>query len=127
MDNIGDHIVRVRGIPFSAGKSELQSFFAMCKIRNGKEGIHFTYLQHGRPSGEAFVEFDSEEELQKAIKMHKEYMGSRYIEVFIAQKVEWDFLEGFVESQVTTHNSLECALKDTQHFHALWRLFPGPF
>ena len=84
---IGDFTVRVRGIPFSAGKAELQSFFAMCKIKNGKEGIHFTYLQHGRPSGEAFVEFDNEVELEKAMKMHREYMGSRYIEVFHAQKV----------------------------------------
>ena len=84
-----EHIVRVRGIPFSAGKAEMLSFFAMCKVKGGKDGVHFTYLQHGRPSGEAFVVFETDADLQKALKMHKEYMGSRYIEVFVAQPVSY--------------------------------------
>ena len=83
----GEFIVRVRGIPFSAGKTELLAFFAMCKVKDGKDGVHFTYVQHGRPSGEAFVVFESDEDLQLAVKRHKEYMGSRYIEVFAAQQV----------------------------------------
>ena len=82
-----EFIVRVRGIPFSAGKQEMLSFFAMCNVKGGKDGVHFTFLQHGRPSGEAFVVFETDEDLQKALKMHKEYMGSRYIEVFVAQQV----------------------------------------
>ena len=84
-----DFIVRVRGVPFSAGKTEMLAFFAMCKVKGGKDGVHFTYLQHGRPSGEAFVVLETDDDLQKALKMHKEYMGSRYIEVFPAQQVHF--------------------------------------
>jgi len=87
----GEFIVRVRGIPFSAGKTELLAFFAMCKVKDGKDGVHFTYVQHGRPSGEAFVVFESDEDLQLAVKRHKEYMGSRYIEVFAAQQSEFEW------------------------------------
>ena len=34
----------------------------------------------GRSSGEAFVEFENEEELEKGLKMNKENMGKRYVE-----------------------------------------------
>jgi len=39
-----------------------------------------------RPTGMAFVEFGSVELAQKALKKHKESIGSRYIEVFPASE-----------------------------------------
>ena len=46
----------------------------------GKQGIHFTYVRDGRPSGEAYIELSSEEDLNKALSKDKANMGKRYIE-----------------------------------------------
>uniref|UniRef100_A0A8C0XFA5 Probable RNA-binding protein 19 n=1 Tax=Castor canadensis TaxID=51338 RepID=A0A8C0XFA5_CASCN len=37
---------------------------------------------HGNKTGYIFVDFSSEEEVKKALKCNREYMGGRYIEVF---------------------------------------------
>ena len=84
---MSDWIVRARGLPFSASADELTSFFAMCRIANGKEGIHFVYLREGRPSGEAFVELETEADHKKALEKNNDHMGHRYIEVFKATGV----------------------------------------
>ena len=49
-------------------------------IVDGKLGIHFTYVRDGRPSGEAYIELESEEDVQEALKRDKQNMGKRYIE-----------------------------------------------
>ncbi len=36
--------------------------------------------REGRPSGEAFVELETEEDLEKALQKDKQHMGHRYIE-----------------------------------------------
>lgn len=54
--------------------------FPDCKIANNASNIHFTYTKEGRPSGEAFVEFESEEDLKIALKKDRETMGHRYVE-----------------------------------------------
>lgn len=51
-----------------------------------------TLSPQGRPSGEAYIELDSEDEVEKAIKKHKKTMGSRYIEVFQSNKAEVDWI-----------------------------------
>ena len=38
--------------------------------------------REGRPSGEAFIEMESEDDVKNALKKDKERMGKRYIEVF---------------------------------------------
>lgn len=47
---------------------------------NNGGAIHFTYTREGRPSGEAFVEMESEEDLKVAVKKDRETMGHRYVE-----------------------------------------------
>ncbi len=54
--------------------------FSECDIVGGKGGIHFTFVRDGRPSGEAYIELASEEDLEKALTRDKQHMGKRYIE-----------------------------------------------
>ncbi len=49
-------------------------------IIGGKHGIHFTFVRDGRPSGEAYIEMESEADVQEALKRDKQTMGKRYIE-----------------------------------------------
>ncbi|CAB1419656.1 unnamed protein product [Pleuronectes platessa] len=89
------YVVRIRGLPWSCSVDEVQRFFAEadCKvINNGGGGIHFTYTREGRPSGEAFVELETEEDLKIAVKKDRETMGHRYVEVFKSNNVEMDWV-----------------------------------
>jgi heterogeneous nuclear ribonucleoprotein F/H len=52
--------------------------------------IHLTITRDGRPSGEAYVEMTSHDDLLKGLKCNKKMMGSRYIEVFKSEKTEME-------------------------------------
>ncbi|KAJ8784194.1 hypothetical protein J1605_008524 [Eschrichtius robustus] len=85
-------VVKVRGLPWSCLADEVQRFFSDCKIQNGAQGIRFIYTREGRPSGEAFVELESEDEVKLALKKDRETMGHRYVEVFKSNNVEMDWV-----------------------------------
>ncbi|RMB96735.1 hypothetical protein DUI87_26800 [Hirundo rustica rustica] len=74
------YVVKVRGLPWSCSTEEVQRFFSDCKILNGALGIRFIYTREGRPSGEAFAELESEEDVKLALKKDRETMGHRYVE-----------------------------------------------
>lgn len=82
----GDHeeeegyVVKVRGLPWSTTVDEIMKFFGDCSISNGKNGVHMTTSREGRPSGEAYVEMDTPEDIEKACKRDRDHMGHRYIE-----------------------------------------------
>uniref|UniRef100_A0A8C6DH04 RRM domain-containing protein n=1 Tax=Moschus moschiferus TaxID=68415 RepID=A0A8C6DH04_MOSMO len=85
-------VVKVWGLPWSGSADEVQRFFSDCKIQNGAQGIRFIYNREGRPSGEAFVELESEYEVKLALKKDRETMGHRYVEVFKSNSVEMDWV-----------------------------------
>ncbi|XP_025919115.1 heterogeneous nuclear ribonucleoprotein H isoform X6 [Apteryx rowi] len=86
------YVVKVRGLPWSCSAEEVQRFFSECKILNGASGIRFIYTREGRPSGEAFVELESEDDVKLALKKDRETMGHRYVEVFKSNNVEMDWV-----------------------------------
>lgn len=63
-----------------------------CKVLNEDGGVKFAFGIDGRPSGEAFVELCSAEDVEKALAHNREHMGKRYVEIFRANKsqLEWD-------------------------------------
>uniref|UniRef100_A0A2K6NLS6 RRM domain-containing protein n=1 Tax=Rhinopithecus roxellana TaxID=61622 RepID=A0A2K6NLS6_RHIRO len=85
-------VVKVRGLPWSCSADEVQRFFSDCKIQNGAQGVHFIYTREGRPSGEAFVELETEDEVKLTLKKDRETMGHRYVEVFKSNNVEMDWV-----------------------------------
>jgi len=54
--------------------------------------VHFTYTRDGRPSGEAYIELASEQDVTVALGKNQQHMGKRYIEgtfaVFFWQSVK---------------------------------------
>lgn len=59
-----------------------------CQVLDGEDGILFVYYPDGRSTGDAFVLFASEDEANKALKKHREIMGTRYIELFKSTMAE---------------------------------------
>ena len=103
--NAGCYIVKCRGLPWSATASDLKEFFSNCNLKTGSfsctctgsrpclkpnfdldladsvdNDIHIVLSREGRPSGEAFVELASEEDLEEAVKCDRKHIGKRYVE-----------------------------------------------
>ncbi|XP_063548019.1 heterogeneous nuclear ribonucleoprotein H2-like [Cydia strobilella] len=87
----GGNIVKLRGLPFSTTVEDVLDFLSGVNVLNGKDGVHLTEVRPGRPSGECFVEVETPEDVDEALKKDKENMGKRYIEVFSTdrQDMEW--------------------------------------
>ncbi|NXN40603.1 GRSF1 factor, partial [Rhinoptilus africanus] len=78
---INDGVVLLRGLPFSSTEDDIAAFFSGLQITD----IAFVYRGE-RKTGEAFVQFAAPEMAAKALLRHREYMGSRYIEVYVSRK-----------------------------------------
>lgn len=59
--------------------------------------------REGRPSGEAYVEMESEEDLKAALKKDREHMGNRYIEGIIIIKLYNNNRQYTVDSALYGH------------------------
>ncbi|NXL93979.1 GRSF1 factor, partial [Alectura lathami] len=78
---ISEGVVLLRGLPFSCTADDIADFFSGLRITD----IAFVYRGE-RKTGEAYVQFAAPEMAAKALLRHKEYMGSRYIEVYVSRK-----------------------------------------
>uniref|UniRef100_A0A8C8DZI1 Probable RNA-binding protein 19 n=1 Tax=Oryzias sinensis TaxID=183150 RepID=A0A8C8DZI1_9TELE len=70
--------VKLRGVPFSVKEQQIKEFMTPLRpaaIRIGKN-------ESGQRTGYVYVDLHSEEEVNKALKKNKDYIGGRYIEVF---------------------------------------------
>jgi hypothetical protein len=65
------HTLKMLGLPFKATEHDIQEFFAPISIGE----IRLITNKEERPSGRAFVDFSSNEDLQEALKRDKDYMG----------------------------------------------------
>ncbi|NWI93675.1 GRSF1 factor, partial [Pitta sordida] len=79
-DNV--YLVRAQGFPFSCTEEDVLTFFDNCRVRNGENGVHFLLNRDGRRRGDALIELESKEDVQRALEKHLRYMGPRYVKVF---------------------------------------------
>jgi hypothetical protein len=71
----GEGILKVKGIPFKAGGGDVRKFFVGYKIK--PSGVSFIMHADGRPTGMAFVEFETPQEAVRAmVSLCKSY-GAR--------------------------------------------------
>jgi len=84
-------IVKARGLPWSATPDEVLAFFSECSVVGGEKGVHFGLNREGRPSGEAFIEVEAQDDVQKALDKDRCTMGKRYIEVFSSSVEDMDY------------------------------------
>eukprot|EP00316_Scyphosphaera_apsteinii_P008442 CAMPEP_0119328244 /NCGR_PEP_ID=MMETSP1333-20130426/72851_1 /TAXON_ID=418940 /ORGANISM="Scyphosphaera apsteinii, Strain RCC1455" /LENGTH=448 /DNA_ID=CAMNT_0007337043 /DNA_START=222 /DNA_END=1569 /DNA_ORIENTATION=- len=76
----GNVVIKMRGLPYSAAEPEIIKFFSALRIASG--GVSIGRDVNGRASGEAHVEFCSEQDAQEAMSLNRQRIGNRYIELF---------------------------------------------
>ncbi|KAG0623825.1 hypothetical protein M758_3G204800 [Ceratodon purpureus] len=97
LSDTSEHVcIKMRGLPYNAGQREIMDFFEGYNIL--PNGIHIVMGATDRPTGEAFVEFITSDEAQRAMERHRQNIGSRYIELFRATKSEMLLATGGLSS-----------------------------
>ena len=61
----GEGILKVKGIPFKATAADVRKFFSGYKIK--PDGVSFIMHADGRPTGMAFIEFETPQEAVRAM------------------------------------------------------------
>ena len=69
-------------------KDDVADFLSRCDIVGGRSGIVINLDDRGRAAGDAYVELETKDDMESAIRMHKRELGSRYIEVFEANRLD---------------------------------------
>ena len=72
-NNTNQFIVHLRGLPWNTARSEIEKFLQGCKIRQ----VNFATNDSGRATGDCFVVFESQEDLDIAKNFHQTNLGSR--------------------------------------------------
>eukprot|EP01025_Chloroclados_australasicus_P008929 TRINITY_DN1331_c0_g1_i10.p1 TRINITY_DN1331_c0_g1~~TRINITY_DN1331_c0_g1_i10.p1 ORF type:complete len:672 (-),score=115.69 TRINITY_DN1331_c0_g1_i10:5362-7377(-) len=77
----GEGILKMKGLPFQCTFAEVRCFFAGYRIKVG--GINFVMHADGRPTGMAFIEFESVHEAIRAMEKDKARFGPEYGDRFV--------------------------------------------
>ncbi|PNH05775.1 Heterogeneous nuclear ribonucleoprotein H [Tetrabaena socialis] len=72
----GEGVLKMKGIPFKATAMDVRKFFAGYKIK--VEGISFIMHADGRPTGMAFIEFETPQEAVRAMEKDRAKFGPEY-------------------------------------------------
>lgn len=72
------YVLRLRGLPYTATKKDIEIFFEGDRICEGDDSIVFSISASGKPTGEAYVEFISESDQHNAMRKHMHFLGPRY-------------------------------------------------
>jgi heterogeneous nuclear ribonucleoprotein F/H len=76
--NADSHVIRLRGLPFSASVEDVQAFLGDINTL----AVHILSDNLGRASGDAYVEVADMQDADRAMEKHKNNLGNRYIELF---------------------------------------------
>ena len=71
----GNFFVKLSGLVWSATEEDLRKFFDDCQVTN----IAIVMEQSGRPTGNAVVELKAQDDLTKALRHNKQYIGRRFV------------------------------------------------
>merc|ERR1719491_1497755 len=100
-----DAVVKMRGLPYKVKVPDVLDFFSPA-AQAPLHGVHLMFNDREQPTGEAFVEFASSEERERAMTKDREHMEGRYVELFRVNRGEmWQALEQFA-AVYQSHNSV---------------------
>ena len=81
--------VKMRGIPFSCSEKDIIDFFHPIKIID----IRIPLNEKGKAKGNAYVDFESEVDVEEAMKRSQNKIKKRYIELFRLKETDQSRIE----------------------------------
>ena len=82
--------VLLKGLPFQTTCDDIVIFFKSLVVPH--ENIRMIRFMNGESTGLAYVKLQDEEEIERALLMDRNHMGSRYIEVRVSDESELYYL-----------------------------------
>ena len=70
--------IKMRGLPFKVKEKHIKDFFAPLRLLD----LRMIENKEGKPTGCAFVDFGSENDIKEALKRDRDCIQGRYIELF---------------------------------------------
>ncbi|KAM9330805.1 putative RNA-binding protein 19 [Gastrophryne carolinensis] len=89
------YTIKLRGAPFNVTEQNVREFLLPLR----PAAIRIVKNLHGNKTGYIFVDLNSEDEIRKALKKNKDYMGGRYIEVFQVEQTKESSLSSKVKDK----------------------------
>jgi len=87
VENPDNSVLRMRGVPYIATETDVEEFLIMAKVKAAR--VHLIREAGvGRPSGVAYAELVSDNDVTKAMTLSRVKMGRRYIEMSCASQTE---------------------------------------
>ena len=75
---------RLHGVPFDVTEERVLDFFKGLQVAH--KGVRIVYQSNGKASHVAFVEFVTSDDCTKALALNKQYIGTRYINIYAISK-----------------------------------------
>ena len=87
VENPDKSVLRMRGVPYIATETDVEEFLIKAKVKAAR--VHLIREAGvGRPSGVAYAELVSDNDVTKAMTLSRVKMGKRYIEMSCASQTE---------------------------------------
>lgn len=117
--------LRLRGLPFSMNVQDVLAFFAQHdvadRIADEPQAAKILPKGNGRPSGQAVVQMRSRQDADFACtRLSQQWIGGRYIEVFVYGGDEAEGVQGFLEGATAEAAGLGCHGYGGAPDHAGW-------
>ena len=74
--DISSYLVKLSGLEWSATERDVGNFLGDCGVRK-----IVMVKSSGRPSGDAVVKLETEEDVRKAVRHNRQYLGKRFVVV----------------------------------------------
>ncbi|ESN95980.1 hypothetical protein HELRODRAFT_127244, partial [Helobdella robusta] len=78
--------VRLNGLSWSSNEDKVVKFFSSCKIV--PNGLHILLEDNSKPSGDAYIEFETPGDCAKALEKNNQYLDNRYLIITKIKKSE---------------------------------------
>ena len=98
-----DAVVKMRGLPYKVTRNDILDFFTGLSVP--LNGVHLMFNEREQPTGEAYVEFSSPEDRERAMAKDRQHIGGRYVELFRVNRAEMiaaleQFVGGYMNNQL---------------------------
>merc|ERR1719247_1662245 len=98
-----DAVVKMRGLPYKVTRNDVLDFFTGLAVP--LHGVHLMFNEREQPTGEAYVEFSSAEDRERAMTKDRQHIGGRYVELFRVNRNEMiaaleQFVGGYMSNQM---------------------------